>query len=412
MKFWKRIFIYSMSLFLIVFNGAGLFIIENIHKRSIDRTIKLSLDEQKSLEGILYLNADSLQIKNTLENNESDISFATDYWMENQLKDWIALVISSYVYIDQMAPKYIEIYNRKNHMVFSNLIFDLKTERSEILQAKTNERSFTIRNFNNKYYLFISSQLKVQQFELKIILTKDINYIYEERIQNYRLFLISDAVITLVLAMGMYLISKKVTNPIVKLSNISKEVAKGNYTHRVNVKNRKDEIASLADNFNTMIQATKNTIEELKNLNHSKQRFIDSLTHELKTPLTSIIGYSDLILKGNINEEIKITALNYINSEAKRLEKLSFTLLKLILIKEEGLNYGEISIKECVLTAYKTLSYKLDEKNISLNLDLDDFILYGDNQLIAVLLINLLDNSIKASNNLSEILIKGIFDEL
>ncbi len=83
-----------------------------------------------------------------------------------------------------------------------------------------------------------------------------------------------------------------------------------------------------------MIDVIEHNIDELKYLNESKQRFIDSLNHEIKTPITSIIGYSELLLKGNVSEEIKIKAYKYINSEAKRLETLNSTLLKLTLIRE------------------------------------------------------------------------------
>lgn len=98
-----------------------------------------------------------------------------------------------------------------------------------------------------------------------------------------------------------------------------------------------------------MMKVIDNKIHELEWANESKQRFIDNLTHEMKTPITSIIGYSDLLLKGNINDEIKIKAIDYINSQGKRLENLSSTLIKLIMIKKEDVSKGRVSIKERVL---------------------------------------------------------------
>ncbi len=408
MKFWKRIFIYSMTLFLIIFNSAGIFIIENIHKRSIDRTIKVALDEHKNVEGILDLNSDSFvdTTKIIYSNDKSNLSSVDNdkNAIEKQLQDWISLVVPSYVFNDKIEPNFIEIYDNNNKLFFSNSGLQIKTSRPEIIESKLNERTFIIRKVQNKYYLFISSKFKIKENPLNLILIKNINLVYEERLQNYKLFLILDGCISLILAIGMYFISKKVTKPIVKLSDVSKEITQGNYAKRAEVKNSKDEIGILAKNFNTMIQATEDTIEELKNLNNAKQVFIDSLTHELKTPLTSIIGYSDLLLKGNITEEIKYTALNYINSEAKRVEKLSLTLLKLILVKQEDLNFNIISLKECVYTACKTLSYKIETKEIVLKLNIEDCTIRGDKDLIIVLIINLLDNAIKAST------VSGIID--
>lgn len=393
MKFWKRIFVYSMLLFLIIFNGAGVFIIENIHKRNLDTFIQTSLNEHNSMVGILYLNADSLQ--------KFDIA-ETSY-----LKNWLDLIINKYVFNNNLEYNMVEVYNDNNDILFSNLKIDVPSTRVEITESKNKEKSFIIRNIDNKHYLFISSSFNLHSNVLKLLVAKDIEFIYVERIENYKLFLYLDTLVLVVLAVGMYLISKNITRPIVELSVVSKEVASGNYQKRVKINKKNDELSSLAKNFNIMIEATENTIQELKNLNHSKQRFIDSLTHELKTPLTSIIGYSDLLLKGNIDDEIKYKSLSYINSEAKRLENLSVTLLKLILVKNEEMTFTSVSLKDCVATACKTLNYKLEEKNISLNLSINHCCIIGDMQLIIVLIINLLDNAIKACNENCAIEIKS-----
>lgn len=395
MKFWKKIFIYSLTLFIIIFNGAGVFIIENIHKRSLDRTIKSVIDEHKVIEGSIYLNTDSIQAENVMS--------------DKQLSDWLSLVVTSYIYNDSINEDSVELFDEDNNLLFSKSSLSVSVPRQEITEAKLNERSFLIRNIDNTHYLFVSSKMVLANKALKLVLAKNIDYIYLERKENYWLFYILDCVILLLLAAGMYVISKGVSKPINKLSEASKEIAFGNYSRRVSIKNRRDELGILAENFNIMAKATEDTIEELKELNNAKQRFVDSLTHELKTPLTSIIGYSDLLLKGNINDEIKLTALNYISSEAKRLEKLNSTLLKLILLKQEGLNLEKVSLKECISNTFKSLNYKLEDKNINLKVNLQDFEITGDKQLIIVLFINILDNAVKASESNGTIEILGSY---
>lgn len=397
MKFWKKIFIYSLTLFIIIFNGAGIFVIENIHKRSLDRTIRSIIDEHKLIEGSIYLNTDSIQAANTMS--------------EKQLSDWLSLVVTGYIYNDSVTEDSVELFDENNNLLFSKSSINLSIPRPEIIGAKLNERSFLIRNIDNTHYLFVSSKIVLMNKNLKLILAKNIDYIYLERKENYRLFYLLDGAIILLLAGGMYFISKGVSKPINKLSEVSKEIARGNYSRRVNIKNRKDELGLLAENFNTMAKATEGTIHELKELNHAKQRFVDSLTHELKTPLTSIIGYSDLLLKGNITDEIRLTALNYINFEAKRLEKLNLTLLKLILLKQEDLSFEKVSLKECLSNAFKSLNYKLEDKNINLKVNLQDFEIIGDKQLITVLLINILDNAVKASDSNGAIEIVGSYQK-
>lgn len=397
MKFWKKIFIYSMTLFLIIFNGAGIFIIENIHKRSIDRTIKAAIDEHKVIEGTIYLNTDFTQ--------------GTAFVSQKQLKDWLTLVITSYISNDTIAQDGLELYDNNNNLLFSRLNQNITISRDEVNDAKLNERLFIIRKVDKNHYLFISSKFPFQNNTIKLVLTKDMNSIYQDRENNYKFFFTLDGIVFVLLAFGMYLITKGTTRPISKLSEASKEIACGNYSKRVKILNKKDEVGLLADNFNIMAQATEDKIEELRDLNSAKQRFIDSLTHELKTPLTSIIGYTDLLIKGNVNEEIRFTALNYINSEARRLEGLNTTLLKLILIKQENLSFEKLSIKDCVMSAYGSLSYKIENKNLKVEFNVKDTKMCGDKQLIAVLFINILDNAIKASDNNGVIEIKGDFVE-
>jgi signal transduction histidine kinase len=397
MKFWKKIFIYSLTLFIIIFNGAGVFIIENIHKRSLDRTIRSVIDEHKVIEGSIYLNTDSVQDTNAMS--------------EKQLSDWLSLVVTGYIYNDSITEDSVELLDENNNLLFSKSSLSLNVPRQEIIEAKLNQRSFLIRNIDNTHYLFVSSKMVLMNKNLKLALAKNIDYIYLEREENYRLFYLLDFIIILLLAAGMYLISKGVSKPINKLSEASKEIAHGNFSRRVSIKNRRDELGLLAENFNIMAKATEDTIDELKELNHAKQRFVDSLTHELKTPLTSIIGYSDLLLKGNISDEIKLTALNYISSESKRLEKLNLTLLKLILLKQEGLSLERVSLKECLSNAFKSLNFKLEDKNINLKVNLQDFEIIGDKQLIIVLLINILDNAVKASDSNAAIEITGRYPD-
>ncbi len=246
---------------------------------------------------------------------------------------------------------------------------------------------------------------------MKFVLIKDITYINNERIENYKVFICLDLIVFTILGLGMYFISKRVTKPILQFSQISMEIAQGNYTKRIRIKNKKDEIGELANNFNIMVQTTEETIDELKNSNEAKQRFINSLTHEFKTPLTSIIGYSDLLIKGNVNEKIKLKALNYINSEGKRLEQLCSTLVKLILLKQENLNFERVSLNECIAKACESLNLKKDSKNIIIKCEVNDVYVKGDKQLIKTLLINILDNAIKASKDGGIIEIKSNSEE-
>ncbi|RDY28400.1 sensor histidine kinase [Romboutsia weinsteinii] len=396
MKFWKKIFLYSVILFIFLFNGTGIILIEKIHNNNLKNTVKSTIDQYSNIESILYLN--------------TDFTSAVNVSTEENLKEWLNIIINGYVINDNLTIPNIEIFTEDNKKLISNSNINVLSEREEVIKAKENDRTFIIRNIDNKRYLFVSSVINLQNIEFKLVLSKDIQPVYNERIGNYEFFLVLDVITLTILAIGMYLISRKLTQPIVKLSNASIEIAKGNYKKRVKEHKSYDEIEVLENNFNAMIDVIESNIKELHYVNESKQRFIDSLNHEIKTPITSIIGYSELLLKGKVNEDTKIKALKYINSEAKRLEVLNSTLLKLILLREKKINSQHIQVRECVLSSYNSLKYKIDINNIDLIINVKDHYIYADKQLIIVLLTNIIDNAIKASNECGKINICGNYD--
>ena len=394
MKFWEKIFLYSLILFFLLFSGGGIILIEKIHSESLDTAIKSIMYKYLNVESVMYLNSDYLM----------DI----DVNSESNMKNWVDIIINGYS-VNNVEQYNTELYSMENKKISSDLKEKVTGKRTEILNAKENEKSFIIRTINNRKYAFVSSIVSLENKDFKLIISKDIQYVYTERSNNYKFFMIIDLIMSIILSAGMYIISKKLTNPLVKLSNVSKDIAKGEYNIRAVESKKNDEIGVLEHNFNLMIDVIENNIEELKYLNESKQRFIDSLNHEIKTPITSIIGYSELLLKSNVSEEIKIKSLKYINSEAKRLETLNSTLLKLTLMREENRKLGKVELKEAINNVKNILIYKMERKNIKLNIKIENIDLVQDKELLEVLLTNIIDNSIKASNVGSWIDVEGYY---
>ena len=370
MKFWEKIFLYSLILFFLLFSGGGIILIEKIHSESLDTAIKSIMYKYLNVESVMYLNSDYLM----------DI----DVNSESNMKNWVDIIINGYS-VNNVEQYNTELYSMENKKISS----DLK-------EKVTGKRT-------------VSSIVSLENKDFKLIISKDIQYVYTERSNNYKFFMIIDLIMLIILSAGMYIISKKLTNPLVKLSNVSKDIAKGEYNIRAVESKKNDEIGVLEHNFNLMIDVIENNIEELKYLNESKQRFIDSLNHEIKTPITSIIGYSELLLKSNVSEEIKIKSLKYINSEAKRLETLNSTLLKLTLMREENRKLGKVELKEAINNVKNILIYKMERKNIKLNIKIENIDLVQDKELLEVLLTNIIDNSIKASNVGSWIDVEGYY---
>ncbi len=404
MKFWKKIFLYSTLLTMILINGVGIIIIERIHNNNLNIIISDVISNEKNLINSFYLSYDTNSIITHNENYSYDTNNSIDNYINS---NFFNLILKNYIYKNDINIKNIQILTDKNQIITSLNKLNFSINNSDFLNVDLAKYNFIITELNNEKVVSVSSKFKLGSYPYKIILTKSINSTYENRINNYKVFFILDIFINLLLIIGMYLISKHLTKPIVELANVSVDIANGEYNKRSTYVNDKDEIGILSKNFNLMMEVLESKIAELQNVNSAKERFINNFTHEIKTPITSIIGYSDLLLKSNIDETLKRKSLEYINSEGRRLEKLSSSLMSLILIKASNIENNLISLKDCISSSLNSLSYKINDKNIHLHVDLFDINIIADRQLINILLINLIDNSIKACSTDGNIDIVG-----
>lgn len=275
--------------------------------------------------------------------------------------------------------------------------FTVSTEREELDNALPDKRQYIIRDIKDKTILFITSLVKVRGQDFKFSYIRDVTYIYQDKKQQLKFFIRLSVMTTMIMAIGMYMLSKRITSPIDRLISSTKIISQGNYSERVEV-NSNDEIGILAQNFNEMTCAIEEKINTLEMRSEEKQRFIDNLTHELKTPLTSIIGYADFLRSTSYKEQIFIEGLNHIFKEGKRLEELSWKMMDLILLKKENFKMREENIGDMLSDLKNTLMPKLKSKNINLNIEcIEEYKIVAERDLIRNLFSNLVDNSIKAS---------------
>lgn len=121
--------------------------------------------------------------------------------------------------------------------------------------------------------------------------------------------------------------------------------------------------------------------------------------------MTAIVGYSDLLRLKQCDEQTSRKALNYIYSEAKRLEKLSFKLMKLMSLSDEKIKFENFEVNEFLENIVK--SEDLVFTNNKILLDIENMVIKGDKELLEVVIRNLVENSNKAEPKDNIILIKG-----
>ncbi len=256
------------------------------------------------------------------------------------------------------------------------------------------------------YYLFIASKNTLEEKDLYIVTKRSVDDTYNLLYSQIGYFLFLIILVLVVCAIFLFAISTRLTKPLEKLNEVTDTIAQGNYEIRADITSD-DEIGMLVEKFNNMALAISQHIEELNLMVKQREQFVADFTHEIKTPMTTIIGYADTLRSKELTEERKKLAYQYIYSEGKRLENMSMKLFDLIYLKDNDLVRSEIKTTVMAKEIAESMQPILDRKEIHLETELDSSIIYGDLELLKTVFINLIDNARKASPEQSTIWFRG-----
>ena len=234
----------------------------------------------------------------------------------------------------------------------------------------------------------------------------DLSSVYAARETEQRLFVIIYICVVVFGVVLVVFISFMLTRKLKKLTATAKRIAGGELSYRSDIK-ADDEFGQLSETFNNMADKLQENINRLEEDVQRQESFMGAFAHELKTPMTSIIGYADLLRQGGLEENDRISAANYIFSEGKRLEKLSFKLLDLMLLEKDQPEMRKISLASMLTYVSNTLSPVMKKKNIKLVCRSERSKVYLEPDLIKSLLYNLIDNASKAIKSGGVIAITG-----
>ena len=194
------------------------------------------------------------------------------------------------------------------------------------------------------------------------------------------------------------LIAEKLTKPIRQLSDVSKKITDGNLSIRADIHSG-DEIELLARDFNRMTDTIEDNMHQMADAMKRQEEFMGSFAHEMKTPLTSIIGYADLMRMEALSKEEQKEACGYIYSEGKRLQNLSLKLMKLLVLKNQQFQMKKQDLEPMIQEAVTSMQYRLKEQDILVNLNLKKAICKIEPDLLKSLILNLIDNALKSMNS-------------
>lgn len=255
------------------------------------------------------------------------------------------------------------------------------------------------------FYLLVNNQALEKLIQINVNTKEEIKELLSIIRRSVGLIILNTLVIG---AVTIRISAKKMLKPITKLNEATKKVAQGNFNIQLETQ-RNDEIGELTANFNKMVK-------DLGSIELLQKEFIDNVSHEIKTPISSIEGFAELLEADNLSKEERIEYSNIIKEEANRLLNLSTNMLKLSKLQNQTkiIAKDEINIAEQIRKAITLLEPKWSEKEIIFNVSLEEKYFIGDEELIFQIWVNLIENAIKFSKQKGkiEITLKEIKDYL
>ena len=206
------------------------------------------------------------------------------------------------------------------------------------------------------------------------------------------LFVMTACLVLMVAFMASSVTAMHQVQPIREMVAATRRYADGDFDVRMRDTDRNDEIGELAVSFNTMA-------ESLQQTERKRREFIANISHELKTPMTTIAGYTDGILDGTIPRESERQYLQIISDESRRLSRLVRRMLDVSQLQAiDPLKSGSrFDVCESMRRVLISMEKKITDRHLDVEADIPDepILVLGDNDMITQVIYNLLDNAIK-----------------
>ena len=290
------------------------------------------------------------------------------------------------------------IYTSRMQGVFNNSLIKSVSDESFAM--------LTFRSEDGTYLVQIAGQIEFGIRTLFLESIYDLSPVFSGRQYQQAMYQQLFVVVIVLGAVLSWLLSLWMTSPLRRLSRVTRTIASGDLSCRAAITG-KDEIGILATDFNIMAGQLEQNINDMKDTMRRQEEFMGGFAHELKTPLTSIIGYADLLRGHTMSDTDKRDAANYIFMEGRRLEVLSLKLLDLIVLKKRDFTFLPISIAQIVEDAARLLKPVLEKRDVRLSCECDDAVCLIEPDLFMSLLLNLVDNARKAIDGGGEVSIKS-----
>ena len=251
---------------------------------------------------------------------------------------------------------------------------------------------------SGRYFAGLPINVKIGDLEISqglVLVSGDTSGLSEMWRATATIFFFAAVVVLLIAVIASSITSAHQTRPLTEMAEAARKFGRGEFDVRVNsYKDRCDEIGELADAFNSMA----NSLAKVEN---QRADFIANVSHELKTPMTTIAGFAEGILDGTIPPEKEQDALKIVVSETRRLSRLVRRMLdlsRLNALAETSITAQEqFDLVEVVSQVIISLEGKITDRNLDMDVQMpeDKLMVWGDPDSVTQVCYNLIDNAAK-----------------
>ncbi len=372
MKISYKILLCSIMIMAAAFGFGGYFFVNFVFETSLEREIGQAMDESSILRFAFETAALNVPSKYVVlqDNTIGEIGSKLENSGEGRM---------------------LRISDESRGVLYVSEGFAAGTDLLQGIEAQT--RLYQVIHPDDRYYVQTGTVLNAMDRLLYLETMKDVTGVFEERRQGFSVYRRVTLIMLGCSSVAMLFISFWITRPIRILTKAARKMTEGDYSYRAEQVSR-DEMGQLTCDFNTMSGALETNIRELENEVRAREDFIAAFSHELKTPLTAIIGYADLLRSRKLDEEKQFLSSNYIYTEGKRLEAMSLRLLDIIVAKRYEIDAQRTEVG--LFFDYLRDMY-VEREDMKFSCEYQGGFVRAEVDLIKTVLLNLVDNACKAS---------------
>ena len=367
----QKLYFYILIIFLIFFNG-GIFSVA-----AIQNSKNIKAQEENLL----------IQNNIVLQQIISDVEVVYSSRPQS-----IPLIIKQHGARQKANGILLQVETDNDEYIYSSF-----EEKIQFINSDPQKISYKIDTVNGEKIFLAYSKLPAPFDSYNVITGFSVQALFNDWHDTIIVVVALSVIFSFIISAVLYFSLNQLTRPLIAISNAAAKFGEGDYSVRIKEMS-KDELGDTARNFNLMADRITNQMNSLEAMANDKQRLIDDLSHEMRTPLTAIRGYVEYMQAAKLTDEEYFKTLGIIDRQADRMQKLSEGVLSFTRLRNENADRTTpVNVAALLADIQKSYSIKADRDNIYLSVSAPRYLtIKGDRLLFESLIGNLLDNALNA----------------